>query len=192
MKTLNRTLIYTLTAMALLVAACDDTNLTADQIRSKEPNTIQGWKSAAPELQGEKKLYVLKSAKVSGRTIRRIKVPLKDGGKFEGRITNLKFEEGPDSGTVLASGRLIGWADGKRVNQRFEDVVLKVFDKKGHLVDGKDDCHKLFLKINPILREVLGNAFKSHKLLVVKIKAENGPSKLLGRELCDLLDDGYE
>lgn len=167
--------------MAFLVTACDD-SMTGEQ---SDLEALQGQQPDT-ELQHLGDLSIL-DAVVSGRTIRNIELPLLGGEEFTGRITNLQLTEGDDPGTVVASGRLIGWVNGERINQRFEDLVLQVFDLNGDLIDGSAVCQILYLELGPIFLDVLGLIVEVPDPIVVEVRAERGPGNLLGNLLCGLV-----
>lgn len=188
MKTLNKNLAYTLViTMALFITACNDSP-TVDESTGQEIEGALGQNSDnGATLQQFLGNGTLLDAIVSGRTIRSIELPLINNQEFTGRITNLQLTEGPDPGTVLASGRLIGWVNGDRINQTFEDIALNVLDENGDLLDGNGVCQILFLELGPIFLDVLGLVVDVPDPIVVEIRAERGPGNLLGNLLCGLV-----
>jgi hypothetical protein len=119
---------------------------------------------------------------VAGRTIQNLQFDtVLDGvgdGEFVGRIVNLVVD---DEG--LASGRIIGQLlddEGnvvQRVNETFEGI-----DVSG-LLDGQVEngvCQILFLELAPIFLDVLGLIVEIPDPVIVEIRAEQGPGRLLG------------
>jgi hypothetical protein len=139
---------------------------------------------------------VLKSAHttpvVNGTTIQNLNLVLEEGAEFTGRITNLTLTRVGDE--ILASGRLIGslTQDGvtQRINQVFDGISLNLLDGLLDLIDigaGTASCQILYLELAPIFLDVLGLVVELPNPLIVEIRAEPGPSQLLGNLLCGLL-----
>jgi hypothetical protein len=113
-------------------------------------------------------------------------------GTFTGRILNLTLERVGEE--ILASGRLVGQLttdEGtQRINRVFEDVALQVLDGDGNVIDPNGEngvCPILFLELGPIFLDVLGLIVEVPDPIVVEIRAEEGPGRLLGNLLCALL-----
>jgi hypothetical protein len=125
-----------------------------------------------------------------GDAIENVQAILEDGSIFRGRITNLTLAL-DEFDNIVASGRLIGRLNGERINEVFEDVVLQVLDVNGLpiLPNGNGDgvCPILFLELGPIFLDVLGLIVEVPDPIVVEIRAERGPGRLLGNLLCALL-----
>jgi hypothetical protein len=129
---------------------------------------------------------------VDGRTIQNLDLLFEDGSSFTGRIVNLNLTRVGDE--ILASGRLVGslTQDGvtQRINQVFEGVSLNLLDGLLDLIDigaGTASCQILYLEIAPIFLDLLGLVVELPNPLIVEIRAEPGPSQLLGNLLCGLL-----
>jgi hypothetical protein len=112
---------------------------------------------------------------------------------FTGRIVNLTLERVGDE--ILASGRLIGQLTTEegtqRINQAFQDIALQVLDGDGNVIEpngnGNGVCPILFLELGPIFLDLLGLIVEVPDPIVVEIRAEEGPGRLLGNLLCALL-----
>lgn len=191
MKTLNQKFVLAILCMAFLVTACNDNVSDADEPAADDIEAIQGQQATQGlQQKGGANLcsnVTVLDAVVSGRTIRNLELPLIGSEEFTGRIVNLKLTEGSDPGTVLASGKVIGYVNGDRINQRFEDILLRVYDENCNIIDGNGVCQILFLELGPIFVDVLGSVVDVSDPIVVEIRAERGPSSLLGKLLCSLV-----
>lgn len=147
--------------------------------------------SAEPRVAGKQ----IGNIEVTGTGDGSVQQFLADGeeGTFTGRIVNLNLERVGDE--IVASGRLIGQLtteDGtQRINRVFEDVALQVLDGAGNVIDpngeGNGVCQILFLELGPIFLDLLGLVVEVPDPIVVEIRAERGPGKLLGNLLCGLV-----
>lgn len=189
---------FTLVPLAFVVA------LTMMMAGCAEENPLETAEVPSQDLEAPQQqvsdLSVV-DADVAGRTISNLELPLKGGGEFTGRITNLQLEKGSTNGTVLASGRVVGQANGERINEAFENVELQVFDQAGDLVstnqqvgtfqqvslNQQQECQILFLEIGPIFIDLLGLVIELPNEIVVEIRAEEGAGNLLGNLLCGLV-----
>lgn len=169
-------------AAALTLVACDDAPLPTDQNAAVESTPLMQLGHESP--------------RVAGNTIQNLDVlgsiGAVENAAFTGRIVDLTLERVGDD--ILASGRLVGrlTADGstQQINEVFQGVTLPVLDES--LVPivpngGLTVCPILFLELGPIFLDLLGLIVEVPDPIVVEIRAETGPGRLLGNLLCALL-----
>jgi hypothetical protein len=161
---------------------------------SKEPILNPNEKA---EIMNSSSQTIKNVPKVAGRTIQNIDVQLinpqtQQVSQFAGRIVNLNVERVGNE--ILASGRLIGalTQNGitQQINRVFENVPLNVLDELLNIIDlnqNQQVCPIVFLELGPIFLDVLGLIVEVPDPIVVDVRAERGPGKLLGNLLCALV-----